>query len=142
MLMAINLDVENPQLAANFKASEFRSKDSDKALSKMLFIDTDLVEKLQEMRTELGKAITIVSGFRTAAHNRTCGGANDSQHMHGTAADIRISGLTPNAVCKIAQKMGFGGIGEYKDFTHVDIRGKRYYWSNLSGKEVSVASFL
>ena len=43
---------------------------------------------LEEVRTRLGKPVTITSGYRCPALNAAIGGAKDSQHMRGEAADF------------------------------------------------------
>lgn len=45
---------------------------------------------LQPIRDYFAKPVTIASGFRSAPLNRAIGGALNSQHLHGEAADIRI----------------------------------------------------
>lgn len=47
---------------------------------------------LQPLRDYFGKPIVISSGFRSRELNKAVGGASDSQHMRGEAADIRIIG--------------------------------------------------
>ena len=46
-------------------------------------------EVLDPARERLGKPIIVNSGYRCAKHNREVGGATNSQHMKGEAADIR-----------------------------------------------------
>lgn len=76
------------QLTKDFRVREFRCKDgSDKIL-----IDTDLVNLLQQIRDAFGRAVTINSAYRTPTHNKRVGGASNSQHVKGTAADIRVPG--------------------------------------------------
>ena len=49
-----------------------------------------LVENvLDPLRERYGKPIVVNSGYRCAKHNREVGGATNSQHMCGEAADIR-----------------------------------------------------
>jgi hypothetical protein len=43
---------------------------------------------LQPLRDALGVPIVVSSGYRSAALNQAVGGARDSQHMQGEAADI------------------------------------------------------
>lgn len=81
-----------------------------------------LVLLLQKIRDAIGKPITITSGYRCPTHNRNIGGATQSRHMQGQAADIVVNGMTPAQVAKVAEKCGAGGIGVYKSgFTHVDV---------------------
>lgn len=47
----------------------------------------DLLQSLETLRTHTGP-LTIVSGYRCPQQNSLVGGAGDSQHMYGSAADI------------------------------------------------------
>ena len=83
-----------------------------------------LVDLLEKLRIEVGKPIHILSGCRCRMHNRNIGGAKNSQHTLGNAADIKINGMTPDEVAhhaSIVMNHG-GGIGIYKSFNHVDVR--------------------
>jgi len=92
---------------------------------------------LQPLRSALGVPIKITSGYRCPAHNRACGGARHSQHMKGTAADIRVPALEIKCLHKVldlhmrnCNRLGPGGMGLYlrgdrRDdwgFIHIDIR--------------------
>lgn len=127
------------KLSANFKVSEFACKDG----SDTVFISPELVTVLQKIRDHFGKAITINSGYRTEAYNKSVGGAAYSQHKYGIATDIVVSGVTPLAVAQYAQTLlpSSGGIGLYKTFTHVDVRATKSRWNSTSGKEVAVSGF-
>ena len=47
---------------------------------------------LEKLRHQLGDVpISIDLGYRTPAHNRQVGGAADSRHMHGDAADFFVA---------------------------------------------------
>ena len=48
-----------------------------------------LIEKLLDpVREKLGKPIRVTSGYRPAALNKAVGGASNSNHLYGNAADI------------------------------------------------------
>lgn len=47
---------------------------------------------LEPLREYVQHAIIITSGYRCAALNKAVGGAKDSYHVKGMAADIRIEG--------------------------------------------------
>lgn len=117
----------NKNVSKNFKVKEFACKDG----SDPIFISPDLVEVLQKIRDHFGKAVTINSAYRTPTHNKKEGGATHSQHLYGTAVDIRISGVTPKQVADYAEKLlsGRGGIGIYSNFTHVDVREIKSRWN-------------
>src|SRR5690625_2382359 len=81
----------------NFKISEFRCKGSG-TLPKG-GMHNQLLLKLERLRYNLGnKPITINSGYRSPAHNRRVGGASNSQHLYGKAADIVVRGVSPSRV--------------------------------------------
>lgn len=110
-------------LSKNFKVREFACKDG----SDPVFVAPELVEVLQKIRTHFGKAVTINSAYRTPTHNKSVGGVATSQHTYGTAADIKISGVTPKQIYDYADSIlgNKGGLGLYKTFVHVDVREKK-----------------
>jgi len=87
-----------------------------------------LVEALERLRTKCGNApITVTSGFRCPAWNKTVGGVKKSRHCTGEAADIVVQGRHPLEVAEAADRVepfSHGGIGTYVDrgFVHVDVR--------------------
>ena len=117
----------NMKLSDNFKVKEFACKDG----SDVIFISPELVEILQKIRNHFGKAVHINSGYRTPAYNKKVGGATYSQHLYGTAADIRINGVEPKDIADYAETLllNTGGIGRYKNFVHVDVREKKSRWN-------------
>jgi uncharacterized protein YcbK (DUF882 family) len=48
---------------------------------------------LEYVRVRFGKPITVNSGYRGPKLNKAIGGAKNSQHMTGQAADIEIAGI-------------------------------------------------
>ena len=77
------------KLSANFTVAEFACKDG----SDPVFVDSSLAALLQKIRDHFGRPVVITSGYRTAAHNKSVGGAAYSQHLYGRAADIRVQGI-------------------------------------------------
>lgn len=70
--------------------------------------------------------VLVNSWYRDAEYNRRIGGVENSMHMTGGAADIVKVGLTPTEVADILERHPDAdkfGIGRYKTFTHIDIRG-------------------
>jgi uncharacterized protein YcbK (DUF882 family) len=108
----------NVQITQNFNSDEFACK-----CCGVIQINMELVQKLERLRSELGQAIHVNSGFRCKKRNKAVGGAPLSQHCQGLAADIRCDGISPGIVASAAEKMNFPGVGRYPSFTHVDIRG-------------------
>ncbi|KQW20004.1 MULTISPECIES: YcbK family protein [Pseudomonas] len=75
--------------------------------------------------------IIIQSGYRTPAHNaRLAKAAKQSEHVKGNAADIRIPGLSTDALTRLAKAVGVGGVGFYPQngFVHVDV-GRLRQWT-------------
>ncbi|MFF1836702.1 D-Ala-D-Ala carboxypeptidase family metallohydrolase [Streptomyces sp. NPDC058231] len=91
--------------------------------------------KLEALRKKLGNVpITVNSGFRSIAHNADIGGASDSMHMYGTAADLAVPGVSNKTVYQKAETSGFSGLETYTaDHQHVDSRadlGRAWWWEN------------
>lgn len=92
---------------------------------------------LEKLRTAVGVPLIIHSGYRTTAYNRRVGGATQSQHLQGRAADIACA-VAPAKVADLLEQMiaspetlmqiPQGGIGRYSTFTHYDIRGTAARW--------------
>ena len=60
-----------------------------------------LAEFLERVKSALDmRPIMINSAFRSKAVNDAVGSKDTSQHRLGCAADIRVPGMTPDAVCK------------------------------------------
>jgi zinc D-Ala-D-Ala carboxypeptidase len=84
--------------------------------------------KLEALRRSLGdKPLHVTSGFRSIACNRQVGGATDSQHLYGSAADLRSDTSSPCRVARSARSHGFSGIygpgyPSHQDHVHVDSR--------------------
>ncbi|PTM53253.1 D-Ala-D-Ala carboxypeptidase family metallohydrolase [Desmospora activa] len=124
----------------HFNFSEFHSKDGSGFSGGKVDSTTvrenvrRLMWKLEAVRKKAGDSpITINSGFRSINHNSNVGGASNSMHLYGVAADIVVSGRTPAQVRDIAKSSGFSGIQRYSSFVHVDSRieypyGSQSWW--------------
>lgn len=87
-----------------------------------------LLVALEELRV-LGGDLPIhpTSGTRCPAWNAMKGGADNSKHISGEAADIVMQGLHPLEMVEYANSVeafSHGGIGVYphNGFIHVDVR--------------------
>ena len=110
------------QIADNFNLREFQCKGQN-CCHGSVKVDSRLVKILQTLRTHLDTPIYIVSGYRCPTHNSNVGGASQSQHMEGKAADI-AGDFDLDYVAETVGRMGASGIGIYRNsgFVHVDTR--------------------
>ena len=122
------------QLTTNFHLDEFQCKSGTTMPDAVFKNIRALAFALQLIRDELRASITITSGYRSPEHNRTIGGAQNSMHMSGLAADFKVYGMDPKAVSAIIErliregKVPQGGLKAYKSWVHYDIRGERARW--------------
>lgn len=65
-----------------------------------------VAETLEQVRTLVGKPISVSSGYRSPVVNRAVGGASNSAHVLGLAADIHCSGVTPKQLANAIKSSG------------------------------------
>jgi uncharacterized protein YcbK (DUF882 family) len=122
------------KLTNNFTLQELNSKCGRDIPNNVLPNIIQLAKNLQVLRDAVGKSISITSGYRSPQHNKKIGGAKDSQHVKGMAADIKVAGMTPKEVALVIEgliesgKMKQGGIGIYASWVHYDICGTKARW--------------
>ena len=84
-----------------------------------------LAELLEQVKVAIGnKPVMVNSAFRSKQVNDAVGSKDTSQHRVGCAADIRVPGVTPDAVVKaiIAAKLPFDQlIREFDRWTHISV---------------------
>jgi hypothetical protein len=84
-----------------------------------------LAEFLEQVKMALdGKPIMINSGFRSKQVNDSVGSKDTSQHRIGCAADIRVPGMTPDAVVRAVIEAGLPYdqlIREFDAWTHISV---------------------
>ncbi len=92
-------------------------------------IDVRVLEHVNLVQKRLGgnRDIQVTSGFRSPEYNALLvrsgrGAARNSLHVQGQAMDIRIPGIHPKTVRKVALELGYGGVGYYprSKFVHLD----------------------
>jgi zinc D-Ala-D-Ala carboxypeptidase len=90
--------------------------------------------KLQAMRHAMGDApMTVNGGFRSKACNDSVGGAPNSRHLYGDAADLGAGSQGFCALAQEARNHGFReilgpGYPDHDDHTHVANRADQF-WS-------------
>lgn len=90
-------------------------------------LDPRLVDIVQKIRKHFNKPVYINSGYRCPTHNKAISGSPKSQHMEGKAADIKVSGVSPDRVADYCESF-VDGLGRYSSFTHIDTRGYKARW--------------
>jgi uncharacterized protein YcbK (DUF882 family) len=93
-------------------------------------VDAQLLEVLIDIRKYFAAPVTVNSGCRCADYNRKIGGAANSQHLLGRAADIAVKGASPRAIANFIENAHptTMGVGRYRTFTHVDSRTVKARW--------------
>lgn len=120
-------------LTENFSINEFHCKDGTPVPSELFANIKELAENLQVIRDFIGIPILILSAYRSPKHNKKVGGAKNSQHLQGKAADLKTK-LKPkdlyNIISDLIDKglVKQGGLGLYDTFVHYDIRGVKARW--------------
>lgn len=61
---------------------------------------------LEPLRKKAGKPVFVSSAFRCKELNNRIGGAPDSQHCDGEAADITLKGISPYTTAQMIVAMG------------------------------------
>ena len=116
------------QLTPNFKYGEFfclGKQPPDSVYPNILA----LAKELQKVRDKVKVPIVVNSGWRDADHNEVVGGASNSQHLTGKAADVSCPKIeTKQFNIYLAKYGNFNGFGIGSNYTHVDIRSTFSIW--------------
>ncbi len=83
------------------------------------------LDRLQALRSGLGRPLVLTSAYRSPLHNARVGGAPKSRHKEGDAFDISLHNLDREALRRAAEAVGFTGFGHYRTFLHVDCGPER-----------------
>ena len=118
-------------LSEHFSESEFTCPCCGK-----LKFNPRLIELLEQLRWNIGGyPLYVNSGYRCENHNKHVGGADNSQHLNGNAADISCPKQLSFGQFKwYVDQLPFDGIGiyEFENFIHVDVRNgginSKIYW--------------
>jgi hypothetical protein len=134
------------RLSAHFSVAELRTRTrAGGPKDGTCWVHRDLLNRLEALRSQVGRPLGVVSGWRDPAHNARVGGARSSQHTFGDAPELRSisSRLSRSAELTVGKAADlnrnyirleeckslalFGGLG-YREVagvkwvTHVDVR--------------------
>lgn len=109
----------------HFKDSEFACK-----CCGWVNPNSELKAVLELVRCKFDSPVIVNSACRCESHNAKVGGANNSRHKLGVAADIVVKGVPPKVVYGYLNSTfpNQYGIGKYDTFTHIDVRSKKARW--------------
>jgi zinc D-Ala-D-Ala carboxypeptidase len=102
----------------HFRFEEFESKGNTDYTIK---ISRALLNGLEDYRDAVGHPIRVVSAYRDPDHNRSVGGASNSQHKYGNACDLEGE-LTLNQMKALKRFSGIGIKQATGKVVHVDVR--------------------
>lgn len=112
-------------MSKNFSRSEFACKGTN-CCGNSAPVSPELISALQDLRDQLNLPLSITSGFRCNRHNESVGGATQSFHTLGMAADVSCpDGMTAEDLAQAAETIPAfqqGGIGIYPSWVHLDVR--------------------
>ena len=85
-------------------------------------MDFRFMRALDSTRQNAGVPFVVTSGFRCEKHNFKVGGEENSAHLRGTAADVRVQGsLERMKIVRTALAVGFRRVGIGTGFVHLDL---------------------
>lgn len=105
----------------NFKKSEFDCKETGENN-----MQHEFMEKLQAIRKDYNKGMTVTSGFRSTKHSIEAKKTHSNgEHTQGNCADVACTnGADRFRLIQLALKHGVNRIGIAKTFLHLGIGGK------------------
>lgn len=88
---------------------------------------------VERVALEMNEPVTqIVSAYRCPPYNVRCGGKKGSWHQANLALDVKLVSRPSRvaAVTRSLRDQGLfkGGVGSYRNFTHIDARGQNLNW--------------
>lgn len=103
-------------------------------------VNSDLRNRVTTAYAALGlDNIKVRSSTRSGSQNEAAGGADGSQHLHGNALDLDVSGI-PNAkrieLIRALSGAGVTGIGVYANTIHADLGGRRAWGPSHTSSDI------
>lgn len=120
--VALTRAIKDGKVSPNFRFQEFACKCGGRYKGcRGVKINPRLLAALEELRSDYFKVrgLSIVSAYRCKEHNRAIGGASNSQHLKGNAADIPPLPKSPDLP---PQVKGIGVKRATGRIIHIDVR--------------------
>lgn len=122
----------------NGPKGELQFQDAENPLGKLAFknkgqggLEPNFKSVLEEVAGEFGGTLKITSGLRNAEYNAKVGGAKNSRHVRGDAADIDMTGMSDADRAKMVDSLrakgakGFITYSGSPNMLHVDMHDRR-----------------
>jgi len=126
-------------LAKHFAAEELACG-CDRDECRAVVVHWRLIRLLSRMREQIGQPLYVTSGYRCPKYNRDVGGARESLHLAGMAADVQAS-IEPRHLAAVALACGAGGIGVYPRHVHVDVGEAGRRWEDSYEEEYEESAY-
>jgi len=114
------------QISPHFTLGEFQSHDG----ADMVKYSTYVLSWLEKIRARYGGTIRITSGYRSPSYNARVGGASNSAHLYGQAADFKVTDsegkpVSSKRICLWLEAIDYPkSIGFMGTATHLDSKYK------------------
>lgn len=113
---AAHLPLLSPHFDVN--SDNLRSKGNGLCL-----VRRELIRALEVLRAHIGRPVPILDAYRDPAHNRAVGGASESQHPDGLAADFpQGARILVTDIVACHRFSGFGVSRSTGHVLHADVR--------------------
>lgn len=144
----MKIEFSGRKLTEHFTAAEYAINQTGTA--KLTFEAIMHAQCLEEFRRWLGRPMTVHAWYRTAAYNKSVGGAINSSHLKGCATDWHTTvDIDREKFIKYAKKWkeiceAHGIVGEAGLYSwgvhfgsHITYSKKFHHWDSRSGKQIN-----
>jgi uncharacterized protein YcbK (DUF882 family) len=87
-----------------------------------------MIVMLESFRNAVKRPVIVTSAFRCPDHNRAIDGSENSMHLVGLAADVKVEGVSARELYRIASTIpvikGLG-VSDFDNYLHIDCRKSR-----------------
>ena len=121
-------------IAPNFQVKEFACSDG----SDVVVVHPYIPHICQIVRNNFNMPFSPTSAYRTLSHNKSVGGATNSNHVYGRAVDIPAkNGVTPKQLYDYLDSIfgEWGELGIYSWGIHVGVQNNKNRYTDSSYKE-------